>query len=582
MQYTFSLHRVFGCIDVALNVLEQPGAWWQGTESFQTLCSHLRLWKERARRMLQADWISEAPPAPTKILHAFNQKTSAASSLAPCASPPPESTLGLLGEIRVTLARCSLSASPGGGGAAAAAAALLWQNPAACSELELVGSGGEGVTFRLARSTGKEHDSYSAGDIAIKVMDRYLLRREPYHLTFLQDVHRRRGDFRCIAPIIGLYTGNGSLLVQRSFQHGIIPCSGDYRYVWRSALELLHECQVQGVVLTNMTPSNFVLRHHDSALIYIDTGLDMKPYDHAEWLAMGRQMFCLLFWSWRPDIHELLMSARGSTAPDSPEFAGLSHFMQGLEQWVSLRSSARPQADRAAEPLEAQLWQHKQSSIGAEGESFVMTTPNVFLEETPRFRRLLQDFRSCGLIPVAISSSESVSRPGCSTLLGCTDGSSLQVTVQQGQQPAGGQTVALLIRTCYWEHSTIIQTARHLQMQLEGPHTFNSRLLLCDCLNSSSSATHPEEADMERCGSTAPRLIIPALQALCICYYFQSVYIPYFRHSICQPNFFLCMCWPSLVAADTVYSYLLHGALSIAPLSPSSSCACPGWELVRV
>ena len=79
--------------------------------------------------------------------------------------------------------------------------------------------------------------------------------------------------------------------------------------------------------------------------------------------------------------------------PDSPEIAGPSHFMQGLEQWVSLRSSARPQADQAAEPLEAQSLP-RQSSIGAQGASLVMpTTPNVFLEETPRFRRLLQDVR---------------------------------------------------------------------------------------------------------------------------------------------------------------------------------------------
>ena len=181
-----------------------------------------------------------------------------------------------------------------------------------------MGSGGEGATFRLARGAGKEHSSYSADNLAIKVMDRHLLCREPHHLAFLRDLHQRRDHaFRCIAPILGLHTGNGSLLVQRRFQPGRTLCSGVCRHAWRSALELLHECQVQGVlVLTNMSPSNFVFRHHDSALIYVDsTGLDIKPYVHAEWLAMGRLIVCLLFWRWRPDIHKLLMSARGSAMP---------------------------------------------------------------------------------------------------------------------------------------------------------------------------------------------------------------------------------------------------------------------------
>ena len=56
-------------------------------------------------------------------------------------------------------------------------------------------------------------------------------------------------------------------------------------------------------------------------------------------------------------------------------------------------------------------------------------------------------------------------------------------------------------------------------MQLKGSHTFKSLLLLCNCLNNNSSASHPaEEGDIERCGNITR--IIPDLQALWTCYHF--------------------------------------------------------------
>lgn len=45
---------------------------------------------------------------------------------------------------------------------------------------------------------------------------------------------------------------------------------------------------------------------------------------------------------------------------------------------------------------------------------------------------------------------------------------------------SAGRDVALVIRSCAREHATIYQTARHLCEQLEGPHVFGRRALLCD------------------------------------------------------------------------------------------------------
>ena len=56
--------------------------------------------------------------------------------------------------------------------------------------------------------------------------------------------------------------------------------------------------------------------------VFIDIGLDIIPFDRAEWEYMAKQLFVCLHWPGRVDLLQL----RGSDFSNIPELRGLHEF----------------------------------------------------------------------------------------------------------------------------------------------------------------------------------------------------------------------------------------------------------------
>ena len=175
----------------------------------------------------------------------------------------------------------------------------------------VLGCGGEGIVFATT-----DDGSLNAG-VAWKVMDKYALRADPAHeelvLTPLVDV-----PTNSLVRVAGLSRGNGLVLVlERALVFSGLTESGSPPAPSAAALiHLLCECRRCGVVLRNIKLDNFV------GDVFIDIGLDIMPFDRAEWEYMAKQLFVCLHWPGRVDLLQL----RGSDFSNIPELRGLHEF----------------------------------------------------------------------------------------------------------------------------------------------------------------------------------------------------------------------------------------------------------------
>jgi hypothetical protein len=182
----------------------------------------------------------------------------------------------------------------------------------------VLGCGGEGIVFSAADVLG----TVNAGGVAWKVMDRYALRANPTHeekvLKPLVDV-----PTDSLVRIIHLSRGNGLVLALKRalVSRGSIE-SGSPPVPSPAALtRLLRECRHHGVVLRNIKLDNFV------GDVFIDIGLDILPFDQAEWEYMAKQLYVCLHWPGRAD----LLRVRGKNFDHIPELRGLAGFRAAVD-----------------------------------------------------------------------------------------------------------------------------------------------------------------------------------------------------------------------------------------------------------
>eukprot|EP00873_Tetraselmis_striata_P004820 jgi/Tetstr1/425084/TSEL_015548.t1 len=381
-----------------------------------------------ALNLLEAPNTCARHAAPLAIFRAFREQSLCApAGAARVPAAVPESSREFLGSVRVDLARCTLRWLTGRGGP-----------DQAC---ELLGCGSEGVVFRLP-------SPLSSRAAVGKVMDRFLLRQGRRHVPVLWELQAQRASFASVCPLRRICRGRGSTL--------------------------LRECRERRVVLTNFRPTNLVLHPGGGKLVHVDLGLDVVRYNHPEWLAMARQLYCMLFWGGRPDLPALMAAARAHPDPGGPELAGLPGFMGALERELE------PQGNGSQGPIGSpEVYLAEEANSSDPGGVVRESVESPFLEEPPALRALLRSLHARGV--ALLDAHEGPAWPVCSAMLGLTC-HRLDLTLRH-TSPAvasAGRDVALVIRSCAREHATIYQTARHLCEQLEGPHVFGRRALLCD------------------------------------------------------------------------------------------------------
>ena len=528
-QYELSLARIAGCLSASLAILDAPGVWWEDSESRLALTATLRSW-QGAIPSASVMGPEQAPPAPpTALLHRFLALSRGAYGKegpdSPAHGPPlPGCTVEFLRAARETMARCSvLGMSP----------QLLppWQTGfLSLADLDACGAGAEGVTLR--------HGAW-----AFKVMDRYVLRGgiRDGHIKLLQELHIRSNRFRSIAPVLALARGNGAVVVRKPFYEGTTPFKGGPGTA-QGAVSLLAECQRERVVLTNLSPANIVaLPDCSGRLVYVDVGLDVKPYDHEQWLFMAKQLFCLVYWGWRPDVRNLLSIRSLDTTGGPPGLLGLQGFMEGLQQEMEDRRKEDQEGDQAeeggpglqregelaggrktllpsdeagpvirnCEPQEVArqcqlLFTGRQSgpSVQAGFSSMTVRIRNPFLGPTPgAYDGIITSCRSVGLAAAALPDAADSIKGSYRSLLGIqSDWLSLAVSPLNNtasEPSASGPRVALVVRCCCQDHATLVPCVRHLCRQLEGPHSFSERVLLCDSWKDSFYRQYAEP-DLEK------------------------------------------------------------------------------------
>ena len=177
-------------------------------------------------------------------------------------------------------------------------------------KLDFVGSGEEGVIFTDGTNSYKWFYPETE-DLKALSLD--------FASQFLND----HPELRFINPLKKITNIHGHIMTISPYVKGRKYDGGHTAEM----LDLLRECRNAGIVVTNISPENFVIS--DSGLRYIDFGRSIEPYTEIKFVNMCKRAYLTIKFSFRPDLKILLHK----TLTDAyfPELLGWENLLNAIE-----------------------------------------------------------------------------------------------------------------------------------------------------------------------------------------------------------------------------------------------------------
>jgi hypothetical protein len=379
------------------------------------------------------------------------------------------------------------------------------------ADVQFCDVGAEGVVFtHVAQPTS-----------AFKVMDRYSIRAPCEHDAFLTSLAGTPSSNLASLRSVRRVCGEGRLLVLETERIDAVcdltavALTGNCNVYAPAFISLLKECCKMGLVLRNLQPHNLLVTSDEKRVVFVDWGLDVKPFDQDEYRHMAKQLYILAHFAHREDCKGLLkLSANRYGAPTSPladlpcfamfsqqdireemcvpELFGLHHFMLGVLDGAAHERQCLEHHGYSFLELDS-TWNGlpgEQDTAMSSGQLSKM--PLCVHVHHPFYRSGGSQALSFHALQRLLLQKFGCQVTACSEVIGfsteptCIAGHLshfLGLELEPLNVPPsciGDEKVSLLIKACYMEHATIRQRVHHLVSQLEGPRVFHQRVMVVD------------------------------------------------------------------------------------------------------